>query len=272
MKVNFLVLNESIIVNYEGKTKTIAKSDERYPAVLKCIREKNLEGIPDAIELERKFNGDGIELKDGLLVANNEPLPSELENRIIKFKEQKLPYDALLRFWDNLKKNPSYNARKMLFKFLEHNGHPLTDDGCFIAYRGVTEDFKDVHTKTFDNKVGSICEMPRSLVDDNPKNTCSSGLHVACHNYAKGFGPRLVEVKVNPSDVVCVPEDYNGTKMRTCRFEVVAEGANERDELVYPKPQKTAPTGKTVKLNGEGKNKQLRHAVRDSKGHFVSAS
>jgi len=138
-----------------------------------------------------------------------------------------------LRFWENLKQNPSYNARLMLFNFLSHNGHPLTEDGCFIAYRGVTEDFKDKHTRKFDNSVGAICEMPRELVDDNPNNTCSAGLHVACYDYAKGFGEKLVEVKVNPKDVVCVPVDYNGTKMRTCRFEVVAVGEKLREEVLY---------------------------------------
>jgi hypothetical protein len=75
--------------------------------------------------------------------------------------------------------------------------------------------------------------MARDLVDDNPNNTCSAGLHVACFDYAKGFGSRLVEVKVNPRDVVCVPTDYNGTKMRTCRFEVVAECVKMRTEELY---------------------------------------
>ena len=238
MKISYLILNESVVLNYGGKTLNVASSDDRFALILEAIRAANGDdaklatSIPEIVEIERKYNGDGIELKDGLLVANNEPLPAELEARILKFKELKLPYAPLLKFWDNLKQNPSFNSRKMLFQFLEHNGHPLTTDGCFIAYRGVTEDFKDVHTKTFDNKVGSVCEMPRSQVNDNPNETCSSGLHVACFDYAKGFGPKLIEVKVNPSDVVCVPVDYNGTKMRVCRFEVVAEGSVIKDSVL----------------------------------------
>jgi hypothetical protein len=121
----------------------------------------------------------------------------------------------------------------MLYKFLEHNGHPITQDGCFIAYRGVTKDFKDPHTRTFDNSVGSICEMPRDQVDDNPDNTCSSGLHVACYSYANGFGKVTVEVKVDPVDVVCVPRDYNGTKMRVCKFEVLNVVQNENTQQLY---------------------------------------
>ena len=114
----------------------------------------------------------------------------------------------------------------MLFKFLQHNGHPLTEDGCFIAYRSVKENFKDHHTGSIDNSPGKFVEMDRSTVDDNPDNTCSSGLHVASYDYASGFGydnKKLVEVKVNPKDVVAVPRDYDGTKMRVCRFQVIRE-------------------------------------------------
>lgn len=300
-KINYLVLNDSVVLNYDGKTVNVASSDERFEKVLACIREERLADIPAVVEIERRYNGDGIELRDGLLVANNEPLPSELEARILAFKDKKLPYAPLLKFWENLKKNPSFNSRRMLFKFLEHNGHPLTTDGCFIAYRGVTEDFKDVRTKTFDNKVGSVCEMPRSQVNDNPNETCSSGLHVACFDYANGFGSKLVEVKVNPADVVCVPVDYNGTKMRVCRFEVVAEGSVIKDTVLesFEDDQretcedceceictceaeeevvltvKAAPKKKAnlkVELNGKGKDRQLRHAVRGPNGTFVKSS
>ena len=231
--MNYHVLNDTIVLNYDGKTLTVASSDARYEAVLNLIREGKLDEIPAAVEIERQFNGKGVELKDGLLHVQGTALPPELSERILKFREQRLPYEPLLNFWENLKANPSFNARRMLFKFLEHNGHPLTSDGCFIAYRGVTEDFKDVHSKSFNNAPGSVCEMAREAVDDNPNNTCSAGLHVACFDYAKGFGVKLVEVKVNPRDVVSVPVDYNGTKMRTCRFEVIKECAEMHTTEAY---------------------------------------
>lgn len=237
--VNYHVLNESVVLNYNGKTVVISNGDKRFQAVIDCIKTGDLNDIPCIVEIEKSFEGTGIELRDGLLWEGENPMPSELSDRILKFKELGLPYDTLFKFWDNLKKNPSFNARKMMFKFLEHNGIPLTQDGCFIAYRGVSEDFKDKHTGRFDNRPGSVCEMDRNAVDDNPNNTCSSGLHVACYDYAKGFGERLVEVKVNPSDVVAVPTDYNGTKMRTCKFEVVQECEKIREELVYGQPNRS---------------------------------
>lgn len=234
--LTYLILNDSVIIGRQGKLDNISSSDSRYEKILCAIRENRLNDIDEIIdELSSPFFGHArLSLVDGLVCIDAKPLPEELSKRVLDFKEKKLPFDFLLKFWDNLKLNPSFNSRKMLYKFLEHNGHPITPDGCFIAYRGVTNDFKDMHTNTFDNSIGSICEVDRSEVDDNPENTCSFGLHVACYQYAHDFGPTVIEVKVNPKDVVAVPKDYNGTKMRVSKFEVLSISKNERlDETVY---------------------------------------
>jgi hypothetical protein len=223
MKVNYHLLASSIVLNHAGKTFSIPKGDVRFEKIIQAIRDNDDAKVIELMDAGNMYLKFGLTLKDGLIELDGDLLPESLSHRIIALVEANLPPQIMLNFWKNLKANPSFNSRKMLYQFLSHNGHPLTEDGCFIAYRGVTEDFKDVHTKTFDNKPGSVCSVERSEVDDNPNNTCSHGLHVACFDYAKGFGPKLVEVKVNPRDVVTVPVDYNGTKMRVCRFEVLAE-------------------------------------------------
>lgn len=232
-KVNVMILNDSIVVNFDAKTLTVNKADSRYADIIDAFRKGDLAAIPALTDIEKAFKDDRLTLIDSVVHVDGSALPEELSARLLKFREERLPYDALVKFWDNLKSNPSFNARKMLYKFLEHNGHPLTAEGEFIAYRGVSEDFKDKHSGKFDNSPGSVCEMPRDQVDDNPNNTCSTGLHVACFDYAKDFGAKLVEVKVNPADVVAVPTDYEGTKMRVSRFEVVQEVAVMRTETLY---------------------------------------
>lgn len=222
MKISYILLPSSVVVNFDGKTFNINNNDSRYAQIIKAIKENKLSDIPDLVDLEKRFNGEqGILLKDGLLYIDGTPLPEGLSSRVLAFQREGLPYSNLLKFARKLQLNPSFNSRQQLYKFLEHNGHPITTEGNFIAYRGVTNDFKDCHTRTFDNSVGSICEVKREQVDDNPNNTCSNGLHVACFDYANGFGPVTVEVEVDPRDVVAVPTDYNGTKMRVCKFKVV---------------------------------------------------
>lgn len=225
--------NDSIKVFINGEMTIIPKGDGRFHEVLKCIQENRLQDIPDALDVAKSFKRMGLELIDGVIHLEGEPLPKGLSNKVMAIREMGLPTEPLFNFWDKLKENPSLNSRKMLFKFLEHNGHPITEDGCFLAYRGVTEDFKDRHTNSFDNSVGSVLEMPRENVDDNPNNLCSAGLHVASYDYAYGFGPKRILVKIDPSDVVCVPEDYQGTKMRVCKFEVIAEAPTIRQEPIY---------------------------------------
>jgi hypothetical protein len=69
--------------------------------------------------------------------------------------------------------------------------------------------------------------MDRSKVDDDPQHTCSSGLHVCADEYLKGYATgsdnRTLVVEVNPADVVAVPYDYNFSKMRVCRYKVLAQ-------------------------------------------------
>ncbi len=223
--INFLLTKGSITLHYEGKTKVIAQGDERFERVIAAIREKRDSDIPEIVEPELCFKAKGLDLVDGLVIVKGEAMPTELNDRIAAYQANGLPFVSLMKFWANLKKNPSFNSKQQLFKFLENKGHSITEDGCFIGYRGVRDDFKDKHSGQFDNSPGAICEMPRDMVDDNPSNTCSHGLHVGGYDYAKDFGSngKLVMVKVNPADVVAVPSDYNGQKMRVCRFEVLKE-------------------------------------------------
>lgn len=229
--VNYNVLSETIILSFDGKRHSVDKDSKLGENILQAIRENRLQDIPSMFKDKPNLaNIDGVTIEGSLLKIDGIEVSSRLHNRILDFLDQELPIDALVKFVRKLNKNPSFNSRKMLYDFLEHNGHPITQNGNFIAYRGVSTDFKDLHTGKFDNSAGSVCSMDRALVDDNPDNTCSHGLHVACYDYARGFGRQLIEVEVNPENVVCVPRDYNGTKMRVCEFKVVSVCENIREE------------------------------------------
>lgn len=261
-KVNYIVLGDSLVINHNHKTVNIKKGDVRFDQILTAIRENRLQDIPGLMSPADALAKKGLQLVNGAVQIEGQPLPEALNKRLLDLIETQMPTEILVRFWNNLKQNPSFNSRQMLYKFLEHNGHPLTEDGCFIAYRGIREDFKDKHTGTMDNSPGRVIEVSRESVDDNPNNTCSHGLHVACFDYAKGFGERLVEVKVNPKDVVAVPTDYNGTKMRVCKFEVLAECEMLIQGPVY-KPE-------TIKV--EVAPPKTKHSLRGPDGKFVKKS
>lgn len=128
-------------------------------------------------------------------------------------------------FIDNVMRNPTERARECLYDFLAHNDTPLTEDGCFLAWKYVTAEFKDAYTQTYDNSPGKTVEMLRKDVDDDPDRTCSSGLHCCGSSYLGGYSSnaKVVKVKVNPRDVVAVPREYQFNKMRVCRYVVLEE-------------------------------------------------
>lgn len=134
----------------------------------------------------------------------------------------------MFMFLDNLLENPSLNSVSQLYRFVEHTKLPLTEDGCLLAYKIIRKDYTDKHTGKMDNSIGATVSMERNQVTDDPNQTCSSGLHFCSYNYATGFfnnsnHDRMVVIKINPSDVVSIPTDYNNEKGRCCKYEVLYE-------------------------------------------------
>jgi hypothetical protein len=105
-----------------------------------------------------------------------------------------------------------------------------------LAYKKVSEDYKDVYSGTFDNSVGKVCEMERNQVDDDKDRTCSVGLHFCSQEYLNHFGgERTMILKINPRDVVSIPSDYHNSKGRCSRYEVIGElGVNPNDAFTQP--------------------------------------
>jgi len=227
IKVNYILLPDSITLAFNSQMISIAKGDHRYSAIIEAVKNDSLDLIPDLVDVAKSFsNIDGLELVEGRIRLFGKDIPEVVSDRVLRFKEQGLPFEPLVKFAEKLLKNPSFRSRKMLYQFLEHNGHPITKDGNFIAYKKVRENFKDCHTGSMDNSVGKTVSMNRRDVDDDPANTCSSGLHVAAYNYASNFSHgHLLEVEIDPEDVVAVPNDYDGEKMRVCKY--IVRGINE---------------------------------------------
>ena len=58
------------------------------------------------------------------------------------------------------------------------------------------------------------------MVEDDPTKACSQGLHIASKEYARDYG-NVVEVSVDPADIVIVVIWYANKKCRCCRYEVL---------------------------------------------------
>jgi len=166
-----------------------------------------------------------VDHENGKVFYGTFEIKNSVVDRMMTMLSERIDIKPLIRFLDKLMMNPKTNIIEELYPFLRHNDIEISDSGDIIAYRSIRKDWKDHFTGTMDNSVGKVVSMPRHLVDDNPNITCSKGLHCSAFEYANGFGgdKRLVKIKLCPSDVVSVPVDYNGQKLRACKIEILEE-------------------------------------------------
>jgi len=145
--------------------------------------------------------------------------------------ENSLAFQGLLKFTERLASNPSNRAVNELYNFLEASCIDIDEEGMVIAFKKVRSNYTDIFSGNFDNSPGSVCEVPRNMVDENSEKTCSYGLHVCSSSYLPCFGSspgnKVVKVKVHPADFVAVPRDYNDAKARVCRYEVLEDVTDE---------------------------------------------
>ena len=177
-------------------------------------------------------NNNGIIITDDTIIIDDEEISFPLANQIRRHYKEELPIEPIVNFIRKVRLNPSYRIRNQLWNFIEASqnsgGFTLADDGDILAYKKVRYDYKDIYTGKFDNSVGSVVEMKREDVDDDPNNTCSAGLHFCAYSYLSHYGDssttdKIMLVKVNPKDVVSIPTDYGFAKARCCRYEVLQE-------------------------------------------------
>lgn len=199
-----------------------------FQKILDAARKSDYElaySLSDEAQRISDYTEGTFKVVDGDMIVAGRIVPMDLADMILDFDSQGLDYKPLVKFAYKLMQNPSMVSIRELFMFLSKNKQPITEDGDFLAYKRVGDDFKDLYSHTFDNSVGKVVKMPRAQVDDDRTRTCSNGLHVANWHYAQfdycaGQGVVLA-VKVNPADVVSVPPDYNESKMRVCGYEVL---------------------------------------------------
>jgi hypothetical protein len=241
------IINESGIVLFmNGSPRKIKKDEAQYAPILKALRlpmneqENALEAIFASANPNADMHKQGFQVnhQSNAVSYKGELLPTPLAQKVISLIQSNLPVTLLEKFWENLKLNPSYNSVRELYDFLSYKELPITEDGCFIAYRGLRNDFFSVYGNTSTqvikglvdsegriyNGVGEEIEVARNCVDDDRDNSCSFGVHAGSYEYAKDWSRgRLVAVKINPKDVVSVPKDFQCQKLRCCAYTVIAE-------------------------------------------------
>lgn len=159
------------------------------------------------------------------------PIAQEMTEFLVKVFLENPDAEDTFEAWSqylSLATNPdvSFKVANRLFMFIQKNDLTITPEGKVLAWKVVRPDYKDKHSATYDNSVGQVLEMPRSQVDDDDNSYCSYGFHVCSWDYLRSFastGDPVMQVEVDIKDIVAIPLDYNGEKVRVCKYTVVAE-------------------------------------------------
>lgn len=217
------------------------KSNEHYEKALELYNKGDWEGV--FLTISNKHRIENVTQgkvtcypEQARLVYEDGPnqfeFPSSLTSRVIDMISNGEDSTGLMKFADRLSKNPSTRAVRELFDFLQAMDIAITDEGMVRCFKKVREDYTDCHTGRYDNSVGVTVEMPRHMVNDDSKVTCSHGLHVCSRAYLSSFGgARTLAVDVDPADFVSIPHDYYSidgnnqvkAKARVCKYVVVAD-------------------------------------------------
>jgi hypothetical protein len=284
MSFPYIVQGSNITVVIGTTPHTVSKSHIAYNKLLTAIKAGDWETVQDIIEPKKaviNFGQGNIEIQGDQIFWKGREMHNALTKRMVAMIQEDFPVEPLVAFMENLMENPSKRAVNELYGFLEKNTLPITSDGCFLAYKKVRADYLDCHSGTVLNKpaaymtdedtvaleeaVGknnevtvaveegvTVVSMERNLVDDDQNRTCSTGLHFCSQDYLRSFGgERIVILKINPRDVVSIPNDYNDSKGRCARYEIVDEIDKDKADEAFAKSVQEAAEKEASTLTPE---------------------
>lgn len=204
------------------------------------------QSIPIATEFQRVT--ERVTVSNGRVYFDGDEVHGTIVEHILRALEEDANVTPYVAFLDKVEQNPEPHSREQLYDWLSARGFTLLPDGDFIGYKGVSSRnaddeyayessnsgtaivdgllYEDEHIP---NDIGAIVEMPRSAVAHDPRQSCSTGLHVGTFDYARSWAKAArLKVRISPRDVVSVPTGASGQKMRVCRYTVL-DVANEED-------------------------------------------
>lgn len=209
---------------------------------------EKLKGTGDATYFLEKYSPDNKkeQLEEvGIVLDNNDNFIQDGE-KVEDYLLSLLEYvdgtiDGITNFYKRLEKNVDPYVKAQILNWIkatyddDYKKIKITSEGNLIAFKGVDEHngiYYSIHRGTaiadgvrYDKaqipQVG-IIEMPREQVAADPDTACSYGLHAGTWNYASSFGRgKVIEVEIEPEDIVSIPIDSNSQKMRCCKYNVL---------------------------------------------------
>ena len=167
--MKYIIANDgNVTAVVGGQTYNFGKAHPNYNKLINHLKNNNVEHFEACYDIVSHVNAycEGyVNCEHGTLSWDGIKMPEMFTGTILDMVKQGFPFEPMLNFLDNMSQNPSDHAIVELFDFMENKHMPITMDGCFLAYKAVRNDYKDIYSGTFNNNVGDICSVPRNQVN-----------------------------------------------------------------------------------------------------------
>lgn len=240
--VSAIFTSNAMLITFDGNTHTVDNSNPYYDDIFKHMKNGNFDEARKLCEITFEIINWGDEeltVLGGEIAFKGVSLGDKFTRRMLAMMKENQDREPLKLFLSNLFKNPSNRSIEQVPDFIHACNLPITNRGTILAYKKVTDDFKDFRTGLIDNSPGQSVKEDRRLISDDPDEPCARGLHVCSLDYLSNSGlfqnGKFIIVEVNPEHIVAVPKDYSFTKMRVCEYYVLEEFAGEDPTEIYEK-------------------------------------
>lgn len=249
MSTQFMKSGDTIVAYVDFVPHSVNMTHANYPDVLAAYKDGSLlkmskDQILSLFSIQKKLEiaSHGlitIDPNDEVISYRGMEVKNAVVERIFTGMSQGFNMKPYVRFLEKLMSNPSKTAVDELYLWLENSRLPITEDGDFLAYKKVRDDYGSYYDngKTM-NRIGDEPSMERNMVDDNRERTCSQGLHFCSWEYLPSYygnQGRVMVVKINPANVVSIPSDYNNAKGRAWTYKIIGEVPEKDAEFAFPK-------------------------------------
>ena len=186
-----IITDSTITLIAETGPSVIGKSHPNFYKIKKALLQKNFLEVEELLDVKngyKEFSNGLIAVDGDNLIYNGTIVHNVLTQRIVQMIHNGDEATPMLNFLVNLMDNPSEGSIDQLYTFLEHENLPITEDGCFLAYKAINRNYTDKYSGTISNKVGEKVKMPYEEVTADPTKHCSSGLHCGSIEYVRCYG------------------------------------------------------------------------------------
>lgn len=276
--------DEEIFFVFDNKPYTYTKSHSDFYTIVAHVQGNNQDDLREIFnrvnDLVVATNGFFKCTENGHVYYNKSLLTDATADLIYDKLKNKTERQAWYNMLDKIAQNPRQDIMHEIILWIEEASLAIFDDGDILAFKKVNDNYTSIHDSRTMNALHTTISLPREQCDDSRKRTCSSGLHFCSYGYLDHFSgsgnSRVLILKINPRDIVAIPEDYNNQKGRACSYYIWGEIGEETHSAYSEETTETVSAEKPqteVKQDIVDKQRSKENIKRlyDKHGSFTAA-